>query len=214
MMGEARDTLAERDHLPGLGERGGDHAVDVDLKLCISALIAREVEGTPCPLEPSHGFVLGGLLVIVVGDRDRAASLEVGVVGFLGGVGEVRGGGRRPARGALDLQIEVLRIELRHHVAGMHRVADIDAAGDHLAGDPEAQIGLMARPHHTHELAARIRRLERDPLHLHRALGPGGGGGRLLAAGGQQRQQRDGGERAQLADGGNHGGAPSLICEN
>jgi hypothetical protein len=45
--------------------------------------------------------------------------------------------------------------------------------------------------------AARVFRLECDPLHLHRTLGPGDGGDCLILAGRKQRQQGEGSERTQ-----------------
>jgi len=53
----------------------------------------------------------------------------------------------------------------------VHPIADIHRAGDDLASDPKAQISLVAGPHHADELAVDVAGLERDLLHLHRALG-------------------------------------------
>ena len=101
----------------------------------------------------------------------RRIALEIGR-----GLREVRGRRGELGLGAFDLQLQVLRIEPRHDVAGVHAVADIDDAGDDLAGDAEAEIGLVARAHHADEFARRILVLEGDALHLHRALRPGGAG--------------------------------------
>ena len=79
----------------------------------------------------------------------RRVALQIG-----GGLREIRGRRGELGLGAFDLQPEVLRIEPRDHVAGVHAIADIDDAGDDLAGDAEAEIGLVARPHHADEFAA------------------------------------------------------------
>jgi hypothetical protein len=89
----------------------------------------------------------------------------------------------------LHLQLEILRIDPRHHIAGTHGIADIDVAGDDLAGHAEAEIGLAARPHHPDELMARVARLEGHPLDLDRALGLGDRGGRLVSASREQGKQ-------------------------
>ena len=117
---------------------------------------------------------------------ERGVALEIG-----GGLREV--GGRRGelGLGAFDLQLQVLRIEPRHHVAGVHAVADIDDAGDDLAGDAEAEIGLVARAHHADEFARGVLVLEGDALHLHRAFALGAGA--VLAS---QPASRSSAERA------------------
>ena len=57
---------------------------------------------------------------------------------------------------ALDLQFEVLRVELRDHIARADTVADVDQAGRDLAGDAKSHISLVARPHHANKFAARL----------------------------------------------------------
>jgi len=79
----------------------------------------------------------------------------------------------------------------------MDAIADIDDPFGDLAGDAEAEIGLVTRAHDADEFAARVFRLECDPLHLHRTLGPSDGGDCLSLAGRKQRQQGEGSERTQ-----------------
>jgi hypothetical protein len=98
-------------------------------------------------------------------------------------------------RGAFGLQLQVLRIEPRHDVAGAHAIADIDDALDDLAGNAEAEIGLITRPHHADEFARRVFVLEADPLHLHGALAFRRGR-RIGIAAREQQQCRKGGERS------------------
>ena len=81
----------------------------------------------------------------------RRVALEVGR-----GLREIRGRRGELGLGAFDLQLQVLGIEPRDDVAGMHAIADIDDARDDLAGDAEAEIGLVARPHHADEFAAGV----------------------------------------------------------
>ena len=78
-------------------------------------------------------------------------------------------------------------------IAGAHDVADIDHPGDDLAGDAEAEIGLVARPHDADEFARGLSVLERDALHLDRALRPRCRGGNGLAPG----QQDCGGKQGE-----------------
>jgi hypothetical protein len=56
-------------------------------------------------------------------------------------------------------------------VADCDTIADIDDAGDDLAGDTEAEVGFVARPHHAHEFPRAIHILEADALDLHGTLG-------------------------------------------
>ena len=202
VMGEPRHRLADGDDLAGLGQRRGDHAVGVGLEFGIGELIAREVERALGALEPPFGLVLGGLLAIEVGDRRIAAPSQRGVALEIGGrLREIRGRGGELGLGALDLQLQVLRIEPRHHVAGVHAVADIDDAGDDLAGDAEAEIGLVARPHHADEFAAAVSWFSNATrCTLHRALGLGGGRGIGLAAGEQEQRGKSEREVVNAAD--------------
>ena len=71
----------------------------------------------------------------------------------------------------------------------MHAVADIDVARDDLAGDPEAQIGLVAGAHHADEIAPRAVVPEGNTLHLDRPGGLCGRCCRLLTS--RQRNQAD-----------------------
>ena len=123
-----------------------------------------------------------------------AALLQRGVALQVGGrLREARGRGGKLGLGALDLQLEVPRIEPRDDVADAHAVADIDDARDDLAADAEPEIGLVAGAHDADELAGHGAGLERDPLHLHRALRLRRGRGLRLAGGEQQsgaRRQR------------------------
>ena len=86
-----------------------------------------------------------------------------------------------------DLQLEVLRIEPRDDVAGVDAIADIDDPGDDLAGDAEAEIGLVARAHDADEFALGVRVLEGDPLHLHRTLDLMGAGAVLASQAASRR---------------------------
>ena len=70
----------------------------------------------------------------------------------------------------------------------MHTIADVDDAGDDLAPDAKAEVVLIARPHHTHEVACSVLVLERNALHPDRTLGLGGGRGIGLAAGEQEQR--------------------------
>jgi hypothetical protein len=79
----------------------------------------------------------------------------------------------------------------------MHAIANIDAATDDLAGDPEAEIRLVAGAHHAHEFALRILVFEGDALDLHRALRLGGRRSRVIVAGREQRKEGDDGQSAQ-----------------
>ena len=99
--------------------------------------------------------------------------------------------------GALNLQLQVLRIEPRHHVADLYAIADIDDAADDLAGDPEAEIRLVAGAHHAHEFARCILVFEGDALNLHRALRLGGCRSRVIVARREQRKEGDDGHGAQ-----------------
>ena len=71
---------------------------------------------------------------------------------------------------ALNLQPQVLWIEPRHHVADLYAIADIDDAADDLAGDPEAEIRLVAGAHHAHEVARCSLVLEGKALNLHHGV--------------------------------------------
>ena len=92
--------------------------------------------------------------------------------------------------GAFGLQLQVLRVEPRHDVAGVNAVADIDDARDDLAGDAEAEIGLIARPHHADEFARGVFVFKGDALHLHRPFALDRGRGLGLAAGEEQHIAR------------------------
>ena len=193
-VGEPRHRLADGDDLAGLGQGRGDHAVGVGLEVGIAELhCGARSSARLARCEPPFGLVIRRLLAVEVGDRREALALERGVALQVGGrLGEIGGGGGELGLGAFDLQREVLRIEPGHDVAGAHPVADIDDAGDDLAGDAEAEIGLVARPHHADEFARGVVALERHALHLHRALGPRRRRGIGLAAG-EQEQRRSAG---------------------
>ena len=166
-MGKPHDRLADGDHLAGLGERGRDHAVGIGLELGIVELAVGEIEGALGALEPPFGLVLRRLLAIEVGDRGLAARLQRGIALEVGGgLGKTRGRRGELSLGALELQLQVLRIEPRHDVAGLYPVADIDDAADDLAGDPEAEVRLVAGAHHADEFALRILVFEGDALNL------------------------------------------------
>ncbi len=189
-MGKPRHRLADGDHLAGLGQGRGDHAGGVGLEVRIIELVAREIEGTSGAVEATLRLVARRFLALEIGRGCPALALELGVsLEVRRGLGQVRGGGSELGLGALHLQLEILRIEVRDHIAHFHAVADIDDAGDDLAGDAKAEIGLVARAHHAHELTRPVRILEVDPLHHHRALGLHGWGGVGLTAG--QSQRRD-----------------------
>src|SRR5438105_14222020 len=124
MMGEPRHWLTNIHDLAGLGQRRRDDAVDVDLEFRIAELIACEIERTLCAFESSLGLVLGGLLVVVVGGRNRGMRLEVCVARLLGrGVSKIGGCSGELRLRALDLQIEILWIKSRHDVASMNAIA-------------------------------------------------------------------------------------------
>ena len=69
-MGEPRHRLPDGHDLARLGQRRRDDAVGVGLELRIGELIAGKIERALRALEAAFGLVLGGLLAIVVGDRD------------------------------------------------------------------------------------------------------------------------------------------------
>ena len=174
-MGEPDHGLTDGDDLAGLGKRRRDDAVGIGLKIGIVELIAGEIERAASALEPSFGFVVGRLLAIEVGDRGPAARLAAWYSArSRPPPGEI--GGRRGelGLGAFDLQLQVLRIEPRHDVADIYAIADIDDAGDDLAGDAEAEIGFVAGAHHAHEFPRAILVLEGDALDPDRTLGLGG----------------------------------------
>ena len=85
---------------------------------------------------------------------------------------------------------------------------------DDLAGDAEAEIGLVPRPHHADEFAARILGWKATRCDLHRALGGRVAEVGALVASGEQREdgdeRRSGGNLDEARDPGMHGGAPSL----
>ena len=153
-MGEGRDRLADRHHLSGLGRGGGDHAVHVRPELGIADLTAGEIEAAPGAFEPGRGLVAGELLPVEIRGGgvalllERVEALEVG-----GGLRKARGRRGELGLGALELEVEVLRIEPGDDVAGLDPVADADGAGHHLAGDAEGEIGLGARRDHADEVA-------------------------------------------------------------
>ena len=117
--------------------------------------------------------------------KPRSRNVDIALM-VGGGLRQVGGRGGELGGRAFGLQLRVLRVEPRHDVAGVDTIADIDDARDDLAGDAEAEIGLVARPHHADEFARGILVFERDALHLHRALALDRGRGRGLAAGEQQ----------------------------
>jgi hypothetical protein len=167
-VGEARHRLADGNDLAGLSQGGGDHAGGVGLEVGIVELVLREVERAPGAVEAALCLVARRLLALEVRRRRPTLALELCVtLEIRRSLREVRGGGGELGRSALNLQPQVLGIEARHHVADLHAVADIDDAGDDLAGDAEAEIGLVARPHHADELARGVRPLEGDALHQH-----------------------------------------------
>jgi hypothetical protein len=98
------------------------------------------------------------------------------------------------------LQLQVLRVEPRHHVADVHAIADIDDAADHLAGDPEAEIRLVAGAHDAYEFARRILVFKGDALNLYRTLGFHGCRGRVIGARREQRKEGDDDHGAQQGD--------------
>ena len=168
-MREPRDGLADGDHLAGFRRRRGDYAVRVGLEIGIAELVACEVERALGAYEAAFGLVLCRSLAVEVGNRREAARLERRIALEVGGrLVDIGGRGRELGFGAFDLQLEILRVEPRHHVAGVHAVADIDEARDDLAGDAKAEVGLVARPYDADEfaggiLAARTRRAAPAP---------------------------------------------------
>src|SRR5436190_2113414 len=85
----------------------------------------------------------------------RAARTERGVALVIGcTLREVRLGRSQLSFRAGDLKFEVLRIEPRNHISSVHPIADIDDPHRDLAGDAEAEIGFVARPHYADELTA------------------------------------------------------------
>ena len=186
-MREPRDRLSDRDHLARLGERRRDDAVGVGFQFGVAELVACELERALGALDAAFGFVLRQLLAVEVRDRREAALAQCHVALMIGGGLRLVGGrGGKLGGRAFGLQLRVLRVEPRHDIAGVHAVADIDDARDDLAGDAEAEIGFMPRPHHADEFARGVFAFEGDALHLHRALALDRGRGRGLAAGEQQ----------------------------
>ncbi len=204
MMGEPHDRLTQRHHLARLGQDGGDHTVGVGLEIRVGKLVAREFERTLRPLHPAFGFVPGGLLALIVG-RGRKTALAQVLVALLvgGGLGQIGGGGRQLGLGALDLQAIVTRVEAGDDIAGPHLVAHVDKAGHDLAGDAEAKVRFVARPHDAGEFAILVHRGEGDALHLHRPRRRRGLGYRRIVAAG--KAGRESGEEEDGADGGNVG---------
>ena len=154
-MGERRDRLADRHHLTGFGRGGDDHPVGVGLQLGIADLMPGEVEGAVGAVEPGLRLVAGELLPVEIGGGGVALRLERVValkVGF--GLREVRGRSGEFGLGALELEVEVLRIQPGNDVAGLHPVADADEAGHHLAGDAEGEVRFGLRRDDADEIAA------------------------------------------------------------
>src|SRR5262249_16681082 len=113
---------------------------------------------------------------------------------------------------ALHLEPQILRVELRHHVTAADAIADIDDALDDLAGDPEAEVGLVACAHDADEVARRAVTAEVHALDLHQTFRPGDGrDGSVLAGGKQGCEGQDGDdvepERA-------HGQHSSAACDD
>jgi hypothetical protein len=101
------------------------------------------------------------------------------------------------------LQRQILRIETRDNIADLHAVSDIDHALDDFTGDAEAEVGLVARPHHADEFAGGVSLLEGDALNLDRTLALGGWRGVGVAA--REQEQRGEGENAMESGiGGGH----------
>src|SRR5204862_23964 len=134
------------DNLTWFGERGGDHAVGIGLEIGVGELVARKIKRAPRALKATLCFIARCLLAVKVGDRGPAVGLELRIALEVGSrLRDIRGRRGELRLGALQLQPEILGIKPRHDVAHCDAVADIDAARDDLAGDAEAEIGLVAR---------------------------------------------------------------------
>ena len=73
--------------------------------------------------------------------------------------------------GLLGLQLQIGLIEQRQLLADFHGVADLDEPLGHLAGDPEADVGLGARLDRADEAALRCLRRIMHRGDQNRALG-------------------------------------------
>ena len=97
-------------------------------------------------------LVVRGLLAVEVGNGSEAAAAQGRITLEIGRRLRKVGAGRgKLGLGAFDLQLQVLRIEAGDDVAAVDVIADIDEAGDDLAGDAESDIGFVASAHDTDE---------------------------------------------------------------
>ena len=162
-------------------------------------MVARQIKRAPRAVEAALCFIAGRLLAVEVGDRGPAVGLELRIALEVGSrLREIRGRRGQLRLGALHLQPQILGIEARHDVADRDAIADIDDARDNLASDTEAEIGLIARPHHAHEFPLAIRVLEADALDLDRAIEFGRRCSTGFAAG-ENEQRGEGGKASQGA---------------
>src|SRR5262245_60737332 len=161
MVGETGHGLTDCNHLTWLGERGGDHAVGVGLEIGIGELIARQIECAPRAVEAALCFIACRLLAVKVGDRRPAVSPNLRIALEIScRLREIRSRRGEFSIRALQLQPQILGIEACYDIADRDAIADIDNARDDLAGDTEAEIGLVTRPHYAHEIPRAIRGLE------------------------------------------------------
>ena len=107
-------------------------------------------------------------------------------------------------------QPEILGIEPRDDITDRDTIADIDDAGDNLAGDTEAEISLVACPHHADKVPRAIRALEADALNLHRTFGLQRGC-RIGFAAGEDEQGGEADKRTRRADEATGQGHGSLL---
>ena len=69
------------------------------------------------------------------------------------GLRQHAGGGADLGLGLLGLQLQIGLVERRQRLAGLDGLADLDQPLRHLAGDPEAHVGLDPRPDRADEAA-------------------------------------------------------------
>jgi hypothetical protein len=161
--GQGRHRLSGAEDLSDLGAAHRDDAVEIRVQLGIAHLVARPLQvrlrlgdAGLGRVPARHGGVELRLGDVAAGQQAPAPRFRgAGVLGLRPGVGEVRlGTGQGEARHH--------GIEGRDALALVDDVAHRDVAGDHPAGDLEADLRLVARGHDPGEGAED---LGRDRLH-------------------------------------------------
>ena len=102
----------------------------------------------------------------------KLAVVQVAVALEIGGCQVALGlRGRQLGPSGIGRQPQILRIELRQHLAGLHVLAELRLPLDDLARHPETQPGLDPRPHFTRKLGLAVEGVEPDGDELHRRTG-------------------------------------------